>query len=100
MRSRKSIIPLLALFPSSITAFSPTRNCNSHLCGGVLRLEAIAQKEVEGATVGDTKGAALLIENAAISRGPNRILNDVNLRVERNQRWGIVGPVSLFQTQP
>ncbi len=42
--------------------------------------------------VGDTKGAAILFEDVAISRGSNRILSNVNLRVERNNRWGIVGP--------
>lgn len=46
----------------------------------------------DGAVVGDTKGAALVFEDIAISRGSNRILSNVNFRVERNQRWGIVGP--------
>ena len=57
-------------------------------------MEAVVQTESEGATVGDTKGAALLVENVAISRGSNTILSNVNLRIERSQRWGIVGPVS------
>jgi len=55
-------------------------------------MEAVVQTESEGATVGDTKGAALLVENVAISRGSNTILSNVNLRIERSQRWGIVGP--------
>lgn len=42
--------------------------------------------------MGDTKGAALYVEDVCISRGSNRIISDVNLRVERGQRWGIVGP--------
>ncbi len=46
----------------------------------------------DGITIGDTRGAALLIENVAVSRGANRILTDINFRVERGQRWGIVGP--------
>ena len=99
MRSRKSIVPLLACFLSSITAFSPSGKNNFHLSGDLFRLEAVAQKESEGATVGDTKGAALLIENVAISRGANRILSDVNFRVERGQRWGIVGPVSSLKVK-
>jgi len=45
-----------------------------------------------GTTIGDTKGAALYIKDVSISRGSNRILSNVNFRVERNQRWGIVGP--------
>lgn len=45
-----------------------------------------------GMVVGDTKGAALVFQDIAISRGSNRVLNNVNFRVQRNQRWGIVGP--------
>lgn len=41
-----------------------------------------------GIEVGDTKGAAIMFEDIAISRGSNRILSNVNLRVERNNRWG------------
>ena len=51
-----------------------------------------AKEESDGLTVGDTKGAALVFDNVAISRGANRIISNVNFRVERNQRWGIVGP--------
>lgn len=39
-----------------------------------------------GFVVGDTKGAALLLEDVAISRGSNQILRDVNWRVERRVR--------------
>jgi ATP-binding cassette subfamily F protein 3 len=45
-----------------------------------------------GYVVGDTKGAALLVENVAISRGSNIIVKNVSLRVEPKQRWAIVGP--------
>ena len=48
--------------------------------------------EDEGIIVGDTKGATLYIKDVVISRGSNTILSDVNLRVERGERWGIVGP--------
>lgn len=44
-----------------------------------------------GCIIGDTKGATLLLENVSISRGSNQILQSVSLRVERNERWGIVG---------
>lgn len=45
----------------------------------------------EGVTVGDTRGATLLLQDVAISRGSNRLLSNVNLRVEQKERWGIVG---------
>eukprot|EP00557_Chaetoceros_sp_GSL56_P004276 CAMPEP_0176493338 /NCGR_PEP_ID=MMETSP0200_2-20121128/9497_1 /TAXON_ID=947934 /ORGANISM="Chaetoceros sp., Strain GSL56" /LENGTH=749 /DNA_ID=CAMNT_0017890997 /DNA_START=39 /DNA_END=2288 /DNA_ORIENTATION=+ len=49
-------------------------------------------KQQEGIVVGDAKGAVLYIEDVCVSRGSNRIISNVNLRVERGQRWGIVGP--------
>jgi len=36
-------------------------------------------------------GAALLLENISISRGADQIISNLDLRVERNERWGIVG---------
>ena len=42
--------------------------------------------------MGDTKGAALLLEEVAISRGSNQILANIHWRVERKERWGLVGP--------
>jgi ABC-type Mn2+/Zn2+ transport system ATPase subunit len=45
-----------------------------------------------GVVVGDTKGAALLLEDVAISRGSNQILSDIDWRVERKERWGLIGP--------
>lgn len=41
---------------------------------------------------GDTSGAALLISDAYLSRGPMDLLNEVNWRVNPRERWGIVGP--------
>mmetsp|Transcript_9790 Transcript_9790/g.15036 ORF Transcript_9790/g.15036 Transcript_9790/m.15036 type:complete len:735 (+) Transcript_9790:139-2343(+) len=41
---------------------------------------------------GDTRGAALLVENLAVSRGPAQILSDINFRVEPKSKWGVVGP--------
>jgi len=49
------------------------------------------QVDSQGVTVGDTRGATLLLQNVAISRGSNRLLSNVNLRVEQKERWGIVG---------
>lgn len=48
--------------------------------------------ELGGCTVGDTKGATLLLEKVSISRGSNVIIDEVGWRVERGERWGIVGP--------
>ena len=49
-------------------------------------------EEPTGPSVGDTRGATLLLENVAISRGPSPLISNVNLRIEPGQRWGIVGP--------
>lgn len=47
--------------------------------------------EVFGTIVGDTKGAALYLNNVAISRGAEPLLKDINWSVQPNERWGIVG---------
>jgi len=54
--------------------------------------EIIPQEQQDSFKVGDTKGAVLTVEDVAISRGPAQILSNVNLRIENNERWGIVGP--------
>ena len=51
-----------------------------------------AGEEPAGPTVGDTRGATLLLEDVAISRGSAPLLQNVDLRFEPGQRWGIVGP--------
>lgn len=48
-------------------------------------------EEVYGTIVGDTKGAALFLNNVAISRGATPLLKDINWSVQPNERWGIVG---------
>ena len=53
---------------------------------------AAAGEEPAGPTVGDTRGATLLLEDVAISRGSAPLLQNVDLRLEPGQRWGIVGP--------
>lgn len=46
-----------------------------------------------GVTVGDTKGATLLLDDVVIyTNGGDQILKSVNLRVEPNERWGVIGP--------
>lgn len=44
-----------------------------------------------GTIVGDTKGAALRLENVAISRGAEPLLKSIDWSVQPNERWGIVG---------
>ena len=51
-----------------------------------------AEDETPGTTVGDTRGAVLLLENVAISRGATPLLQKVNLSIQAKERWGIVGP--------
>jgi ABC-type multidrug transport system fused ATPase/permease subunit len=38
------------------------------------------------------RGAALLMEDVAISRGNSQILKDINFRVEPKTKWGLIGP--------
>jgi ATP-binding cassette subfamily F protein 3 len=52
----------------------------------------VVAEEPTGTTVGDTRGAALLLQDIAISRGANELLRNVNLAVQPKERWGIVGP--------
>jgi ATP-binding cassette subfamily F protein 3 len=40
---------------------------------------------------GDARGAALLVEDVTVYRGPSRILSGVNLRIEPGTKWAIVG---------
>jgi len=46
-----------------------------------------------GVTIGDSKGANLLLSDLYISTGAgNQILKSINFRVDPKERWGIVGP--------
>jgi ATPase subunit of ABC transporter with duplicated ATPase domains len=40
---------------------------------------------------GDARGAALLVENVSVYRGPVQILSDIHWRVEPTAKWGVVG---------
>jgi len=51
----------------------------------------IETEEVYGTVVGDTKGAALRLDNVAISRGASSLLKNIDWSVQPNERWGIVG---------
>lgn len=41
---------------------------------------------------GDARGAALLLDDVAVSRGSSQILQNVDWRVEPTSKWGLVGP--------
>jgi ATPase subunit of ABC transporter with duplicated ATPase domains len=104
MRFDSISITLLAGVATTTTAFvAPVRsscNLNSHLQRSFSALlvstspvkTALVTEEVPGTTIGDTRGAVLLLENIAISRGATPLLKDVNLSVQAKERWGIVGP--------
>ena len=86
-------IPLLQAFTSTCHI----NRCNSNASANA-RLQTLLQSTVTerqtqvGYVVGDTKGAALMIEDIAVSRGGNQLLSDINWSVQRYERWGIVGP--------
>jgi ATP-binding cassette, subfamily F, member 3 len=44
-----------------------------------------------GTVVGDARGAALLLENVSVFRGPAPILRSIDWRVEPGTKWAIVG---------
>ena len=51
----------------------------------------VETEEVYGTVVGDTRGAALRLEDVAISRGASPLLKGINWSIQPNERWGIVG---------
>lgn len=93
---------LLLLSAATTTAFSVNvrQTCASSLTsnGRQVRLSSTTLssppteiEEASGTVVGDTKGAALRLENIAISRGATPLLKNINWSVQPNERWGIVG---------
>jgi ATP-binding cassette, subfamily F, member 3 len=40
---------------------------------------------------GDARGAALRLEDVSIFRGPSRILNNIDWRIEPREKWGLIG---------
>jgi len=92
---------LLAFAVNEISSFSPPCNAvsraqiqSSSLFSTVVELETGPPAETEetyGTIVGDTKGAALLLDDVAISRGAEPLLKNINWSVQENERWGIVG---------
>jgi ABC-type multidrug transport system fused ATPase/permease subunit len=64
---------------------------NTSLFSTIVERPPAETDEVYGTIVGDTKGAALFLDNVAISRGAEPLLKDINWSVQPNERWGIVG---------
>lgn len=40
---------------------------------------------------GDARGAALLLENVSVYRGPNQVIKGIDWRVEPRTKWALVG---------
>jgi ATP-binding cassette, subfamily F, member 3 len=72
-----------AVRPSSIT--SPRPAPKQRTTNAVLQAEPLRRQE------GDTRGAALLLEDVTVFRGPAPILQDLTWRVEPKTKWGLVG---------
>jgi len=72
-------------------ANSKSSRINTSLFSTIVERPPAETDEVYGTIVGDTKGAALFLDNVAISRGAEPLLKDINWSVQPNERWGIVG---------
>jgi ABC-type multidrug transport system fused ATPase/permease subunit len=85
--------PALVQTKTAATRFSSSSRARSStsLFSTVVEKPPAETDEVYGTTVGDTKGAALYLNNVAISRGAEPLLKDINWSVQPNERWGIVG---------
>ena len=92
--------------PANAFSFAPSRSSTQRQTGSKLFSTAAPpsptksqtktairteEQEVYGTVVGDTKGAALRLENVAISRGASPLLQNIEWSVQPNERWGIVG---------
>jgi hypothetical protein len=75
-----------SIAPSSVVA---NRHVGSQLFSATLDSPPTDSDETYGTIVGDTKGAALRLNNVAISRGASPLLKDIDWSVQPNERWGI-----------
>ena len=89
---------LLAVVAHEASSFSlsfvPRGRTISRLFSTVVEVLERPPAETEeryGTIVGDTKGAALLLDDVAISRGAEPLLKNIEWSVQPNERWGIVG---------
>ena len=97
MKIRSSALALLLALAAvhKSSSFSHSNNkssrINTNLFSTIVERPPAETEEVYGTIVGDTKGAALFLDNVAISRGAEPLLKDINWSVQPNERWGIVG---------
>ena len=78
---------------SRVSCFTSTSRPRRHHLAPIARPSTATVEESTGCSVGDTKGATLLLSDLHISTGSgDQILRDINFRVESRERWGIVGP--------
>jgi ATP-binding cassette subfamily F protein 3 len=83
---------VLALTSRSSSAFStPSIGARASSHSRLFSSPPTDTEEVYGTVVGDTKGAVLRLANVAISRGAEPLLKNINMSVQANERWGIVG---------
>jgi len=86
------LLALAAVHQSSSFSFQTTDSrIKTSLFSTIVERPPAETEEVYGTIVGDTKGAALFLDNVAISRGAEPLLKDINWSVQPNERWGIVG---------
>ena len=78
------IASLLLALVGLASAFAPGGVGSVRSVGGVRRDANIQY--------GDTGGAAIVLEDVAVRRGPVELLSGVSWRVMPGERWGIVGP--------
>jgi len=78
----------LIIIATLTNAFAPNHAATNTIISNQDLVQESSKVQVE---YGDSKGAALLLDNVAISRGSEQILKRVCLRVEPSQRWAIVG---------
>merc|ERR1711865_932899 len=79
------------LAKKSRTQLSLSSTLSSDIIKKKTSVPPIEAEEVYGTVVGDTKGAALRLDNVAISRGASSLLKNIDWSVQPNERWGIVG---------
>ena len=84
-----SIIIIATLANAFAPNHAATNTVISTICS--MHQDLVQESSKVQVEYGDSKGAALLLENVAISRGSEQILKRVCLRVEPSQRWAIVG---------
>jgi ATP-binding cassette subfamily F protein 3 len=92
MRFSSSIATAVVLLASNSHAFSLNPRGSTRTFGPLFAATLKAVEEPTGTTVGDTRGAALRLQDVAISRGDTPLLNNIQWAVQAKERWGIVGP--------